>query len=131
MADPFRCESERFGADLKSMSTPTRLWEWRHRCFRGSQTGLRSEIWVPVMMEEQLMPRNDLLHDHHYFWLVVMGRLKPGVQPEQAQAEMTALVQREVKNYPEEHRGHDSVTVSPFGAARSAQPASGRRRCPC
>jgi len=34
---------------------------------------------------------------------------------------MTVLVQREVKNYPEEHRGHDSVTVyplwrSPFGA---------------
>jgi predicted permease len=91
--------------------------------FQGSQTGLRSEIWVPVMMEEQLMPRNDLLHDHHYFWLVVMGRLKPGVQPEQAQAEMTALAQREVKNYPEEHRGHDSVTVSPlwrspFGANR-------------
>jgi hypothetical protein len=35
--------------------------------FQGSQTGLRSEIWVPVMMEEQLVPRNDLLHDHHYF----------------------------------------------------------------
>ena len=89
--------------------------------FQGSQTGIRSEIWIPVMMEEQLMPRNDLLHDHHYFWLVVMGRLKPGVEPAQAQEEMTVLLKREVKNYPEEHRGHDSVTVyplwrSPFGA---------------
>jgi predicted permease len=89
--------------------------------FQGSQTGIRSEIWIPVMMEEQLIPRNDLLHDHHYFWLVVMGRLKPGVQPAQAQEEMTVLLKREVKNYPEEHRGHDSVTVyplwrSPFGA---------------
>jgi predicted permease len=89
--------------------------------FQGSQTGIRSEIWVPVMMEEQLVPRNDLLHDHHYFWYVVFGRLKPGVQPEQAQEEMTVLLKREVKNYPEEHRGHDSVTVyplwrSPFGA---------------
>jgi ABC-type antimicrobial peptide transport system permease subunit len=27
---------------------------------------------------------------------------------------MTALLKREVKNYPEEHRGHDSVTVSPL-----------------
>ncbi len=66
------------------------------------------------MMEEQLVPRNDLLHDHHYFWFAVLGRLKPGVQPEQAQEEMTALLKREVKNYPEEHRGHDSVTVSPL-----------------
>jgi len=89
--------------------------------FQGSQTGLRSEIWIPIMMEEQLMPQGDLLHDHHYFWLGVLGRLKPGVRPEQAQEEMTVLLKREVKSYPEEHRGHDSVTVyplwrSPFGA---------------
>jgi len=89
--------------------------------FQGGQTGVRSEIWIPIMMEEQLIPRNDLIHDHHYFWLVVLGRLKPSVRPEQAQEEMTVLLKREVKNYPEEHRGHDSVTVyplwrSPFGA---------------
>ena len=89
--------------------------------FQGSQTGLRSEIWVPVMMVDQLNPRTDLIHDHHYFWFVVFGRLKPGVKPQQAQEEMTVLLKREVKNYPEEHRGHDSVTVnplwrSPFGA---------------
>ncbi len=89
--------------------------------FQGSQTGLRLEIWVPIMMDAQLLPQGDLLHDHHYFWLVVFGRLKPGVAPENAQEEMTVLLKREVKNYPEEHRGHDSVTVyplwrSPFGA---------------
>ena len=33
--------------------------------FQGSQTGVRTEIWVPIMMEEQLMPQGDLLHDHH------------------------------------------------------------------
>jgi hypothetical protein len=37
------------------------------------------------MMEQQLVPRNDLLHDHHYFWFIVFGRLKPGVQLKQAQ----------------------------------------------
>jgi hypothetical protein len=25
-----------------------------------------------------------LLHDHHYFWFMVLGRLKPDVQPERA-----------------------------------------------
>ena len=89
--------------------------------FQGSQTGLRSEIWIPIMMEEQLMPQGDLIHDHHFFWLFVLGRLKSGVLPAQAQEEMTLLLKREAKNYPEEHRGHDSVTVfplwrSPFGA---------------
>jgi predicted permease len=89
--------------------------------FQGSQTGLRSEIWIPIMMEEQLMPQGDLIHDHHYFWLTALGRLKPGVRPEQAQEEMTLRLKREAKSYPEEHKGHDSVSVyplwrNPFGA---------------
>ncbi len=89
--------------------------------FQGSQTGVRTEIWIPIMMDAQLLPQGSLLHDHHYFWLFVLGRLKPGVQLEKAQEEMTVLLKREVKNYPEEHRGHDSVTLyqlwrSPFGA---------------
>jgi predicted permease len=82
--------------------------------FQGSQTGVRTEIWVPIMMEAQLNPQGDLLHDHHYFWLLVFGRLKPGVVPEQAQEEMTLRLKPEVKNYPEEHKGHDSVTVYPL-----------------
>jgi predicted permease len=89
--------------------------------FQGSQTGLRSEIWIPIMMGEQLLPQGDLIHDHHYFWLTALGRLKPGVRPEQAQEEMTLRLKREAKNYPEEHKGHDSVSVyplwrNPFGA---------------
>jgi predicted permease len=88
--------------------------------FQGSQTGVRTEIWVPIAMVDQIVPRSDLLHDHHYFWLFAFGRLKPGVQPEKAQQEMTVLLQPEVKSFPEEHRGHSNVSVyplwrSPFG----------------
>jgi predicted permease len=88
--------------------------------FQGSQTGLRSEIWVPIMMIQQLREQGDLIHDHHYFWMFALGRLKPGVTLQQAQDEVTLRLKREVRNYPEEHKGHDSVTVyplwrSPFG----------------
>jgi hypothetical protein len=88
--------------------------------FQGSQTGLRTDIWVPIMMEAQVNSRGDLLHDHHMFWLVAFGRLKPGVMLEQAQQEMTLRLKREVRNYPEEHKGHESVSVyrlwrNPFG----------------
>ena len=82
--------------------------------FQGSQTGVRTEIWVPIMMEEQLNSLGDLLHDHHQFWLLAFGRLKPGVLLQQAQAEMTLRLKPEVKAYPEEHKGHDSVTVYPL-----------------
>jgi predicted permease len=89
--------------------------------FQGSQTGVRVDLFVPVMMQSLLMPQGDLIHDHHYFWLFVFGRLKPGVTLERAQEEMTLRLKPEVAAYPEEHRGHDQVTAyplwrSPFGA---------------
>jgi predicted permease len=82
--------------------------------FQGSQTGVRTDIWVPIMMEAQMVPQGDLLNDHHYFWLLGFGRLKPGVRLEQAQQEMTLRLKPEVKNYPEEHKWHDTVTVYPL-----------------
>jgi len=82
--------------------------------FQGSQTGIRTDVWAPIMMEAQLDPQGDLLHDHHYFWLLLFGRLKPSVMLQQAQQEMTLKLKPEVRNYPEEHKGHDSVTVYPL-----------------
>jgi predicted permease len=89
--------------------------------FQGSQTGLRSDLFMPILMESLVLSQGDLIHDHHYFWVSVLGRLKPGVTPQQAQEEMTVRLKPEVKDFPEEHRGHDSVTVyplwrAPFGA---------------
>jgi predicted permease len=89
--------------------------------FQGSQTGVRADLFVPMMMQSLLMPQGDLIHDHHYFWLFVLGRLKPGVTLQQAQEEMSLRLKPEVTNYPDEHRGHDQVTAyplwrSPFGA---------------
>ncbi|HYA89190.1 MAG TPA: ABC transporter permease [archaeon] len=82
--------------------------------FQGSQTGIRMDFWIPIMMQAQLRPEGDLLHNHHYFWLLAFGRLKPGVSLKQAEQEMTVRLQPEVKNYPEEHKGHDSVSVAPL-----------------
>ena len=82
--------------------------------FQGSQTGVRTDIWVPIMMEAQLNPLGDLLRDHHYFWLFAFGRLKPGVTLAQAQEEMTRRMKREVESYPEEHKGHTAVSVYPL-----------------
>jgi predicted permease len=82
--------------------------------FQGSQTGVRTDIWVPLMMQAQFDSRGDLLHDHHYFWLLAFGRLKPKVSLAQAQDEMTRRMKPEVERYPEEHKGHTAVTVYPL-----------------
>jgi predicted permease len=82
--------------------------------FQGSQTGVRTDIWVPMMMEEQVNPSAGLLHDHHEFWLLAFGRLKHGITLEKAQEEMTLRLKPEVENYPDEHKGHTTVTVYPL-----------------
>jgi predicted permease len=85
--------------------------------FHGSQTGVRSDLWVPMAMEPQINPQGDLLHDHHFFWLFSMGRLNPGVSLRQAQQEMDLHLQAEVKRYPQEHKGHNTVAVHPLWRA--------------
>jgi len=82
--------------------------------FQGSQTGVRTDIYLPLMMEAQVMPGGDLLHDHDNFWLLAFGRLKPGIQASQAQEEMTLRMKQQAKSYPEQHKGKDSVSVYPL-----------------
>jgi predicted permease len=82
--------------------------------FQGSITGLRMETWVPLMMEAQLIPGGDALHDRLNDWLFVYGRLQPGVSRQQAQEEMTLHLQRDAKNHPQEHSGHNTVTAHPL-----------------
>jgi predicted permease len=82
--------------------------------FQGTLTGLRCDLWVPAMMVRQLLPNGDLVHDHHFFWLLALGRLKPGVPLEQAQQELTLLMQPMTKQYPEEHKGHETVMLNPL-----------------
>jgi predicted permease len=117
----YRLWQTHFGANPAIVSQAIEINQHRYTIvgvtpavFQGSQTGVRTEIWVPIMMEAQVMPQGDLLHDHHYFWLLAFGRLKPGVRAEQAQGEMALRLKQEVRNYPEEHKGHDSVTVYPL-----------------
>jgi predicted permease len=47
------------------------------------------DVWAPLTMQVQLMPGGDFLPRPNLSWLYVVGRLKPGVSPAQAQAEMT------------------------------------------
>ena len=82
--------------------------------FQGAMTGLRSDLWVPLMMEQELLPNGDLIHDHHYFWLQALGRLKPGVGLEQARQELTLLMQPLVQQFPEEHKGHEAAMLAPL-----------------
>ena len=59
--------------------------------FEGTIRGASTQVWVPVMMKPVITPTWDALDDERYSWFYLLGRLKPGVNIEQAQAASRVL----------------------------------------
>src|SRR5208337_2764349 len=83
----------------------------------GSYTGLRTDVWVPLMMAAQLAPGEDPLISRNIAWLQALARLRPGVSRQQAQAELATLFQEIARQYPDSHKGTNQVTVYPLWRA--------------
>jgi predicted permease len=85
--------------------------------FQGTQTGLRTELWVPLLGAGRLISTRNLIEQRDAMWLMVLGRLRPGVTAEQGQAELNGLMQRLVTQYPEAHQGRNDVKAFPLWRA--------------
>ncbi|PYV30697.1 MAG: multidrug ABC transporter substrate-binding protein, partial [Acidobacteria bacterium] len=59
--------------------------------FEGTNVGLPTHVWVPVMMKPTITPTWDELDNERYAWFYLFGRLKPGIAIDQAQAAMKVL----------------------------------------
>jgi putative ABC transport system permease protein len=59
------------------------------------------DLWLPLTMQAQVMPgRGNFLTEGNLSWLEVAGRLKPGISPEQAQAEMMLIASQLDRDFP-------------------------------
>src|SRR6202040_3730549 len=85
--------------------------------FQGTQTGLRTDLWVPLLGGERLISSRNLIEQRDAMWLMVLGRLRPGVTAEQGQAELNTLMQQLVTQYPEAHQGRNDVKAYPLWRA--------------
>jgi predicted permease len=70
--------------------------------FDGVELGSAAKIFIPVMMEPDLLPQNkEFLRDRRTRWVNAFGRLKPGVTEAQAKASlqpiMHAMLEQEVQ----------------------------------
>ena len=90
------------------------------RDFTGCAPGLRTELWIPVSMDRDVWGFNR--PDYRgIFWLNVLGKLRPGVTKDQAQAELNLLMRGIAERFPEDHRDSpneislDPLWRSPFG----------------
>jgi predicted permease len=73
--------------------------------FYGTFVGWAMQFWVPVSMEETFDPGGYKLEDRGARWIEGFVRLKPGVTPDQAQAEISAVAQRLEAEYPATNHG--------------------------
>jgi len=62
------------------------------RDFFGDVVGVSNEVWIPLMMQGQVNPGSSFLERNDASWLLLLGRLKPGVSLAQARASLTVLV---------------------------------------
>ncbi len=69
--------------------------------FTGVTPLLPTDIWVPMMMQQQLSGGRDRLSQRGSRWLTVLGRLKPGVPLRQAQASFQVLASQLKETYPQ------------------------------
>ena len=100
--------------------------------FDGLQLGVTRDLYVPLMMQATMRPPRagysgemnpDLLNVRGNRWLFSVGRLKPGVTEEQAQASLALIAKQLEETYPvNRNRG---VSVSAF--SETSDPA-GRRQ---
>jgi macrolide transport system ATP-binding/permease protein len=73
--------------------------------FYGTFVGWAMQFWVPVSMQERFTAGGYKLEDRGARWIEGYVRLKPGVTPGQAQAEVSAVAQRLENDYPATNRG--------------------------
>jgi len=88
--------------------------------FQGAFTALRSDIFIPIIMDSQLIPGGSRLTLRDNTWLTVLGRLRPGVSRAQAQTALDADFQRLVQTYPDAHRSLKHVSLIPLWRAPGA-----------
>lgn len=89
--------------------------------------GIALDVWTPVMMKDYVARPHFSLTERGSRWLMVMGRLKPGVTLPQAQANIAAIASYLQREYPQtnEQLGAAlySITQSPFSLKTDIRPA--------
>ena len=79
--------------------------------FTGDVVGTMNDIWIPVGMQPVLQPNQPLLASRIESWLLLLGRLRPGVTPAQARERVESVIRRSLVEY--------AIPSAPMTAAQS------------
>ncbi|MGC9996643.1 MAG: ABC transporter permease [Terriglobia bacterium] len=79
--------------------------------FSGIEALSEPDFWTPIMMQRQISPGMDLLTTRTGYWLFVTGRPKPGIAPQQAQADLSVLEKQLAQAFPQSNKGWDAAVM--------------------
>lgn len=95
--------------------------------FRGTITGLATDVWTPLSMATQMGALNTWAgKDRNARFLILMVRMKPGVTLRQITAQAQAVAARMAAAYPDTHRGVGAEVVSLADMEAGIQKTLGR-----
>lgn len=77
--------------------------------FGDSLTQNATGFWLPLSLEPLFRQYGSLLHKWNQHWLMVMGRLRPGVSPKAVEAKLTSELQSWLRQQPIFDRQRESL----------------------
>ncbi|MFL6227271.1 MAG: ABC transporter permease [Pyrinomonadaceae bacterium] len=114
------CWQSRFGGDASIVGRQIRLNNQPFtvvgvapKGFIGTEIAYAPEVFAPMMMAKQIEPGSDWIDSRTDDNLFVVGRLKPGVSRQQAEASLVGLTRQIAEEHPQENEGRGVKLLSP------------------
>ncbi len=119
----YKCWQAQFGGDPRVIGAPVKFNGQTYTLlgvtppgFFGTELFYTPDVFFPMMQQRALEGGNGYLDNRGSSNTFVAGRLKNGVTPEQASAELASLARRLAEEWPKDNEGM-KITLSPPGLA--------------
>jgi predicted permease len=90
--------------------------------FSGIMLAFESDLWLPMGLQPVLLPdQAHMLTERHAHWVIAVGRLKPGITPQAANANLGVLGHQLAKEFPDSNKD-----VTAMGVPLTLTPAPAR-----
>jgi predicted permease len=83
--------------------------------FVGTELILNTDYWVPMTMELEIEPSNNWIHTRHGQNISTLGRLRDGVSPAQAEADLARIAAELAREYPKDIDPRAKIELSAPG----------------
>ena len=90
--------------------------------FSGIMLAFESDVWLPMSLQPVLLPdQQHMLTERHSHWVIAVGRVKPGITPREANANLELLGRQLAQEFPDSNKD-----ITAVGAPLTLTPAPAR-----